>query len=167
MEVQIHLYNIRQIRKFLSQETTKTLVHAFVTSHLDYCNSLLFGIPQCQFQRLQRVLNAAARMICFTPRSAHVTPVLMYLHWLPIKFRVDFKIALLVYKALNGMAPQYIADMLSFKLEGRYHLRSDDRFLLQIPRTNAKTLGDKAFKHAAPTIWNSLPINLLHINILI
>ncbi len=155
------LYNIRQIRKFLSQETTKTLVHAFVTSHLDYCNSLLFGIPQCQFQRLQRVLNAAARMICFTPRSAHITPVLMYLHWLPIKFRVDFKIALLVYKALNGMAPQYIADMLSFKLEGRYHLRSDDRFLLQIPRTNAKTLGDKAFKHAAPTIWNSLPIYIL------
>ena len=88
------LYNSRQIRKFLSQETTKTLVHAFVTSHLDYCNSLLFGIPQCQFQRLQRVHNAAARMICFTPRSAHITSVLMYLHWLPIKFRVDFKIAL-------------------------------------------------------------------------
>ncbi len=97
-------------------------------------------------------------MICFTPRSAHITPVLMYLHWLPIKFRVDFKIALLVYKALNGMAPQYIADMLSFKLEGSHHSRSDDRFLLQISRTNAKTLGDRAFKHAAPTTWNSLPI---------
>ena len=123
-------------------------------------NSLLFGIPQCQFRRLQRVLNAAARMICFTPRSAHITPVLMYLHWLPIKFRVDFKIALLVYKALNGMAGTsvYSRYTLSFKLEGSHHLRSDDRFLFQIPRTNAKTLGDKAFKHAAPTIWNSLPI---------
>ncbi len=106
------LYNNKQIRKFLSQESIKTLVHAFVTSHLDYCNSLLsVGIPQCQFQRLQRVLNAAARMICFTPRSAHITPVLMYLNWLPIKFRVDFKVAL-------WMAPQYIADMLSFKSEG-------------------------------------------------
>ncbi len=70
------LYNIRQIRKFISQESTKTLVHAFVTSHLDCCNSLLFGIPQFQFQRLQRVLNAAARMICFTPRSTHITPVI-------------------------------------------------------------------------------------------
>ncbi len=154
--VQKLVYNIRQIRKFLSQETTKTLVHAFVTSHLDYCNSI--GIPQCQFQRLQRVLNAAARMICFTPRSAHITPVLMFLHWLPVKFRVDFKAALLVYKALNGMSPQYIADMLSFKSEGSHHIRSDDRFLLQIPRTNAKTLGDRTFKHAAPTIWNPLPI---------
>ena len=65
-------------------------------------------------------------------------------------------------KALNGMAPQYIADMLSFKLEGSHHLRSDDRFLLQIPRTNAKTLGDRAFKHTAPTIWNSLPIYIRH-----
>jgi hypothetical protein len=136
------LYNIRQIRKFLSQEATKTLVHAFIMSHLDYCNSLLFGIPQYQYQCLQRVLNAAARMICFTPRIAHITPVVMHLHWLPITFRVDFKIALLVYKALNGMAPQYIADLLSSKPEGNHHLRSDDRSLLQIPKTNAKTHGD-------------------------
>jgi hypothetical protein len=64
------LYNIRQIRKFLSQEATKTLVHTFITSHLVYYNSLLFGID---------------RMICFTPRTAHITPVLMHLHWLPIK----------------------------------------------------------------------------------
>ncbi len=71
---------------------------------------------------------------------------------------MDFKIALLVYKALNGMAPQYIADMLSFKSEGSHHLKSDDRFLIQIPRTNAKTLGDGDFKHAAPAIGNSLPI---------
>ena len=67
------LYNIRQIRKFLSIESTKTLVHAFVTSHLDYCNSLLFGIPQYQLQRLQRVLNAAARVTCLIPRCAHIT----------------------------------------------------------------------------------------------
>ena len=66
------LYNIRQIRKFLSIESTKTLVHAFVTSHLDYCNSLWFGIPQYQTKRLQRVLNAAARITCFTPRCSHI-----------------------------------------------------------------------------------------------
>ena len=74
------LYNIRQIRKFLSIESTKILVHAFVTSHLDYCNSLLFGIPQYQFQRLQRVLNAA-RVTCFIPRIAHITPVLIDCLW--------------------------------------------------------------------------------------
>ena len=103
-------------------------------------------------------LNAAARMIFFTSRSVHITPVLIYLHWLPIKFRVDLKIALLLYKALNWMAPQYIADMLSLKSEGSHHLRWDDRFLIQVPRTSAKTLGDGDFKHAAPTILNSLPI---------
>ena len=130
------LYNIRQIRKFLSQEATKTLVHAFITSHLDYCNSLLFGIPQYQYQRLQRVLNAATRMTCCTPRTAHITPVLMHLHWLPIKFRVDLKIALLVYKARNGMAQQYIADLLSFTPEGNHHLRSDDCSLLQFNSQN-------------------------------
>jgi hypothetical protein len=99
-------------------------------------------------------------MICYTPRTSHITPVLMHLHWLPIKFRVEFKIGLLVYKALNGMAPQYITDLLSFKPEGNYHLRSDDYSLLKIPKTNSKTLGDRSFKHAAPLIWNSLPLNI-------
>ena len=65
-----------------------------------------------EFLNIKRVLNGATRIMCFTPRSTHITPVLRYLHWLPIKFRVEFKIALLVYKALNGMAPDYIADLL-------------------------------------------------------
>ena len=154
------LYNIRQIRKFLSIESTKTLVHAFVTSHLDYCNSLLFGIPQYQLQRLQRVLNAAARVTCLIPRCAHITPVLMHLHWLPVKFRVDFKIALLVYKALHGMAPGYIMELLLEKPNCCYQLRSDDQGLLFIPKTRAKTLGDRAFVHAAPSIWNMLPYGI-------
>lgn len=151
------LYKIKQMRKFLSTESTKTLVHAFVTSHLDYCNSLLAGLPQYQIQRLQKVLNAAARLTCLTPRIAHITPVLIYLHWLPIKFRVQFKIALLVYKALHGMAPKYIIDLLSIKDKSSYNLRSDDCLLLQIPKTNTKTFGDRAFKCAAPSIWNALP----------
>ena len=154
------LYNIRQIRKFLSIESTKTLVHAFVTSHLDYCNSLLFGIPQYQTKRLQRVLNAAARITCFTPRCSHITPVIMHLHWLPIKFRVEFKITLLVYKALNGMAPDYIADLLLEKPDCSYQLRSNDQRLLFIPKTRAKTLGNRAFAHAGPSTWNKLPYNI-------
>ena len=157
------LYNIRQIRKFLSIESTKTLVHAFVTSHLDYCNSLLLGIPQYQIKRLQRVLNAAARITCFTPRCPHVTPVLKHLHWLPIKFRVEFKIALLVYKALNGMAPDYIADLLLEKPDCSYQLRPNDQELLFIPKTRAKTLGDRAFAHTGPSTWKKLPYNIRNI----
>ena len=151
------LYNIRQIRKFLSMDSTKTLIHAFVTSHLDYCNSLLAGIPQYQLQRLQKVLNAAARLIYQSPRHSHITPILISLHRLPVKFRVDFKIALLVYKALNGSAPSYISALLSPKSASKYDLRSDDQDLLQVPATKLKTVGDRAFTSAAPRIWNTLP----------
>ena len=118
-------------------------------------------IPQYQVQRIQRVLNAAARLIYHCPRFSHITPVLRSLHWLPVKFRVDFKIALLVYKALNNMAPMYISDMLIPKHSSdRWKLRSDDQGLLHIPKTNCKTLGDRAFAHAAPQLWNSLPLNV-------
>ena len=154
------LYNIRQIRKFLSMDSTKTLIHAFVTSHLDYCNSLLAGIPQYQLQRLQKVLNAAARLIYQSPRHSHITPILISLHWLPVKFRVDFKIALLVYKALNGSAPSYISALLSPKSASKYDLRSDDQDLLQVPATKLKTVGDRAFTSAAPRIWNTLPLEI-------
>ena len=78
------LYKIYKIRKFLTEETTKTLIHAFVSSHLNYCNSLLYRIPQYQMNHLQRVLNAA-RVICRLLHFAHVTTALFSLHWLPIK----------------------------------------------------------------------------------
>ena len=155
------LYKIRQIKKFLSVDTTKTLIHAFVTSHVDYCNALLAGIPQYQAQRIQRILNAAARLIYRCPRISHIIPILIALHWLPIKFRVKFKIALLVYKALNDMAPIYISELLIPKLScERWILRSDDQGLLHIPKTNCKTLGDRSFAYAAPQLWNSLPLNV-------
>ena len=129
------LYKIRQIRKFLSVDTTKTLIHAFVTSHVDYCNALLAGIPQYQAQRIQRILNAAARLIYRCPRISHITPILIALHWLPIKYQVEFKIVLLVYKALNNMAPIYISELLIPKPScERWTLRSDDQGLLHIPK---------------------------------
>ena len=105
------LYHIKQIRKYLTDDATKILVHAFITSHLDYCNSLLYGIPKYQLNRLKKVLNATARVVCLVPKFDHITPTLMRLHWLPVKYRVIFKVVLLVYKALHGLAPKYIRDM--------------------------------------------------------
>ena len=138
------LYNIRQIREFLSPESTKILVHAFVTCHLDYCNSLLHGISQCQINRLQKVLNSAARIITLTPIFHYITPVLLQLHWLPINFRIQFKIALFVHKSLNGTAPAYLKDLLRPQSQPKYHLRSRDQHLLAVPRIFRKTLGDRA-----------------------
>lgn len=132
------LYNLRQIRKCLTDEACKTLVHALVTCHLDYCNALLHDVSQYQQQRLQRVLNAAARLICPLPKYYHISPVLKDLHWLPIKYRVIFKITLLVFKVLHGLAPSYLENLIRVKPEGRYHLRNKDQLL--VPKTKCKRL---------------------------
>jgi len=108
-------YNIRQLRKFISSEATKVLVHAFVMSHLDYCNSLLSGVPQYQLNRLQKILNAAARLVCLVPKFDHLTLYLIDLHWLPVEFQIKFKVLIFVFKALNGMAPRYISDLIRKK----------------------------------------------------
>ena len=102
-----HIYNIRRIRKYLSRDSAETLVHAFISSMLDYGNSLLFGLPQYQIQKLQRVQNASARLIFSMPRYCHITPLLLDLHWLPVNQRIAFKILLLVYKVLHQLAPSY------------------------------------------------------------
>ena len=157
-----HLYNIRKIRRFLSPDCTQTLINAFVTTRLDYCNSLLYGLPAYQLQKLQRVQNAAARIICNVKRFDHITPSLFNLHWLPIRRRIQFKILLLCYKALNGQAPDYISELLKHKIPSRYSLRTnDDRFLLQ--RTTLRTLSslrDRSFTVAGPKLWKSLPLQI-------
>uniref|UniRef100_A0A8C5DKA4 Reverse transcriptase domain-containing protein n=1 Tax=Gouania willdenowi TaxID=441366 RepID=A0A8C5DKA4_GOUWI len=105
-----HLRNIAKIRSILSQGDAEKLVHAFVTSRLDYCNSLLAGCPSKSLKTLQLVQNAAARVLTKTRRRDHITPVLASLHWLPIKYRIEFKILLLTYEALNGQAPVYLKE---------------------------------------------------------
>ena len=117
------LHTIRHIGKFLAEESTKSLVHAFVTSHLDYCNSLLYGIPKYQCDGLQRILNAAARVICVIPKFNHITPFTIKLHWLLVYFWIQLKILLLVLKTLEGKAPVYIRDLLKPKVAGGYNLR--------------------------------------------
>ena len=94
-----YLYNIRRIRKYLTQEYSETLIHAFISSRLEYCNSLLFGVPEYHLHKLQRVQNAAARPIFQESRFCHITPLLMSLHWLPVKYRIVFKITLITFKA--------------------------------------------------------------------
>ena len=83
--VSYYSYNLRRIRKYLSKENTKTLVHAFISSRIDYCNSLLYGAPEYQINKLQRVQHMCARLICNESKYCYITPLLMELHWLPIK----------------------------------------------------------------------------------
>ncbi len=98
-----HLKNIARIRCFVSSQDLEKLVHAFITSRVDYCNGLLTGLPKKTIRQLQLIQNAAARILTRTRKSEHITPVLRSLHWLPVTFRIDFKVLLLVYKSLNGL----------------------------------------------------------------
>ena len=102
-----HLRNLSKIRKYLTKESAAVVVHAFVTSKLDYCNALLCGLPIYQLQRLQYVQNTAARVVSQMSSFQHITSVLSEHHWLPIQYRIIFKILLVVYKSLNGISPSY------------------------------------------------------------
>ena len=150
--------NINSIRKILDHETAASLVHALVTSRLDNGNSLLYGITEQQLKKLQLAQNAAARMLTRTRKFDHITPVLENLHWLPIRYRIQFKLLLLTWKALNDMAPSYISDLIKLHSPSR-QLRSSDKRLISVPRTNS-AYGDRAFCKCAPKLWNSLPTNL-------
>ena len=105
--------------------STDTLVHAFIINRIDYCNSLLFGLPSVHLLKLQRLQNAAARLISNVPRYSHITPVLCSLHWLPVKFRIDLKYFFLLLKPSTiGHAPGYFIDLTATTEQPRYNLRS-------------------------------------------
>ncbi len=111
--------------KCLSVSDAEKLVHAFMSSRLDYCNALLVGCPASSINKLQIVQNAAARVLTRSRKYDHITPILQSLHWLPIKFRISYKILLLAYKALNDLAPAYLTNLLS-RYNPTHSLRSQN-----------------------------------------
>ncbi|TKS71954.1 hypothetical protein D9C73_006029 [Collichthys lucidus] len=152
-----HLRNIAKIRRTVSQADAEKLVHAFVTSRLDYCNSLLSGCSNKSLRTLQLIQNAAARVLTGTKIRDHISPILASLHWLPVKSRIEFKIILLTYKALHGQAPSYLKELIVPYYPSRT-LRSQDAGFLVVPIVSKSRLGARAFSYQAPLLWNKLPI---------
>ena len=152
-----HLHNISLVRKYLTPDAASVAVHAFVTSRLDYANALLYGLPKCDISRLQRIQNAAARLVTGTRKREHITPILKQLHWLPVSFRVVFKILVLAFNAVHGTAPSYLCDLVNVCKPGRTLRSSSEAYLLEEPRTRLQSGGDRAFSKAAPVLWNRLP----------
>ena len=152
-----HLRNIAKIRGILSQTDAEKLVHAFVTSRLDYCNSLLSGCSNGSLKSLQLVQNAAARVLTRTRKRDHISPILASLHWLPVKSRIEFKISLLTYKALNGQAPSYLKELI-IPYNPTRTLRSQNAGFLVVPRVSKSRMGARAFSYQAPLLWNQLPV---------
>ena len=153
---------IGKLRKYLNKQSTERLIHAFVTSHLDYCNGLYVGLPNSTLAPLQRIQNTAARLVTKTRKHEHITPILKSFHWLPIISRIQFKILLFVFKIKHDLAPSYLnSDLLQPMIPAR-SLRSSRQSHLQFtpgPRTFTR-YGDRAFSVAAPKLWNRLPINV-------
>jgi len=153
-----HLRRLRQLKRHVSQDTLRQLVSAFILNRLDYCNSLLYGLPWSTIAPLQRVQNAAARLVLGLSPRDHVSSALQTLHWLPIYYRIQFKIALLMYNALAGRCPEYIKDIVTpvASNPGRQQLRSAARSDVIVPRCRTK-FGSRAFSIAGPEVWNRLP----------
>ena len=168
LNMNVHVSNLRKtcyyeirkisnIRPFIDEKCAAQLAVSLVLSKLDYCNCLFFGMSSENFTKLQLVQNHAARLVKKASKRDSAMSIMFELHWLPIKFRVSFKIALIVFKCLHvDNFPSYVKDLISLYTPSRT-LRSSDTFLLTKPRMKLHTFGDKAFCYAAPEVWNELP----------
>ena len=158
---QYHLRNIAFIRKYLNDDTLKMLIYNHIMSRLDYCNSIYHELPNILLKKLQNILNKAARLIGKISLRERITPVLIDLHWLPIKARIIYKICLLTYKALKFGEPNYLKEhLVPFRLETNIATRhATDRHRLHEPRGN-KGIIARSFWYSAPRLYNSLPISV-------
>ncbi|KAK3534277.1 hypothetical protein QTP86_008690 [Hemibagrus guttatus] len=154
------LYNIRRIRPFLSTQATQVLIQSLVISRLDYCNSLLAGLPLNAICPLQMIQNAAARLVFNLPKFSHTTPLLRSLHWLPVAAPIRFKTLMLAYKAKNGPAPSYLKALVTSCTAPRL-LRSTSTARLVPPSLREKgRYTSRLFSVLAPRRWNELPLGI-------
>ncbi|KAM9484068.1 uncharacterized protein ACWYII_046822 [Salvelinus alpinus] len=153
------LYNIRRVRPCLTQEAAQVLIQALVISRLDYCNSLLAGLPACAIKPLQLIQNAAARLVFNFPKFSHVTPLLRSLHWLPVEARIRYKTMVLAYGAVRGTAPPYLQALIRPYTQTRALRSSTSGLLASLPlrKYSSRSAQSKLFAALAPQWWNKLP----------
>lgn len=152
----LELRRIGHIRQYLDVKETATLVSSFILSRLDYCNSLLAGVNNEKINKLQRIQNSAAKLVLKKRKHDHVTPLLKELHWLPVKARITYKLALTAFKCKHTDYPSYLSELLVPYTPMR-QLRSSTTNKLSLPRVNLKNYGERAFTFTGPLAWNSLP----------
>jgi len=168
-EDSVDLFRCAEAARFICRSVSRPVVQSLVTSlvlsRLDYGNATLAGIPQHLLRWLQSVMNAAARLIYSSSRFDHITPLLRQLHWLKAKERIDFKLAVLVFKSVHGSAPPYLADELSHRADSvaRCRLRSASSSILAFRRTRLVTVGDWSFPVAASGVWNNFPQHVINV----
>ncbi|KAL0195032.1 hypothetical protein M9458_008604, partial [Cirrhinus mrigala] len=157
------LHNIRKIMSFLTEQATQLLVQALVISRLDYCNALLAGLPSCTIKPLQMIQNAAARLVFNESKRAHVTPLFITLHWLPIAARIKFKTLMLAYRTTTGSAPAYLHSLLPIYTPSRTLRSASERRLIVPSQRGTKSLY-RTFSYTVPGWWNDLPTAIRNAN---
>ena len=152
------LKNMFKIRKCVDDKAAKAMVHTLITTKLDYCNAILYGLPEVTLKHLIRVQRMSARLIAERGKHDHITEVLQQLHWLPIRQRIHYKVLVLTFKSIHGLAPSYLEEIITKRPMKR--TRADANNDLVIPAIKHKTLGGRTFAYGGPKLWNSLPKKL-------
>ena len=152
---------VKEIRPYLNESDAKALIHSLVISRLDYCNALYYGLPEYLLHDLQMIMNDAARVVKNIGRNPNIsiTSILKDLHWLPVSERSKFKILTLIYKSLDGSAPEYISELLTMRPAPMRLLRSFDNLQLVVPKYKNK-YGERSFSVSGPKLWNSVPFGI-------
>ena len=147
------------VHSHLDLNSAKLLAIALVSSRLDYCNSLLYGITDIDLTRLQHVQNQLARLVPKSPPFTCRLPLLRSFHWLPVRFRILFKINLLTYKTMRDKQPVYLHSILAASSLPSNSLRSNNNNSLSVPRVKTNK-GARSFHSCAPSLWNNLPLSV-------
>ena len=153
-----HTRALRHVRSLLTDDVAQTVTCSIVASRLDYCNALLSGAPAATFDKLQRAQNNLARVVRQSRGRTDARPQLHSLHWLPVRQRVTYKLAVLTHKVRTTATPTYLSELVQTDAPPRA-LRSSDAPMLVVPRIHTE-LARRAFSVAAPSTWNSLPADI-------
>ena len=157
--------DLYRIRPLLDMNTSVLLANALVSSRLDYCNSLFLSLTDFELRRLQLVQNSLCRIVTRSSKFSHITPQLKKLHWLPVRYRVQFKIGLITYKILNQGQPVYLRELIHPYSSSRNTRRSTPKLkFLQTPTFDRRVHKlikhfSNSLSHYAPSSWNSFPFH--------
>ena len=156
----LYTLNISWIRQYIDQFSCQTLIHAVISSRMDYSDCLLYGLPRTQIERLQKIRNIAVRVVSKRRKFDHINPVLNYLHWLKFEQRILYNLILFTFKAIHWKTSNYLSELVQV-YEPKRSLRLKNRqTLLVLPKYNTTTYGTYAFKIGVPTELNNLPEHL-------
>ena len=152
------LKNMFKNRRCINETAAKAMVYTMITSKLDYCNAILYGLPKSTLKHFTRVQNLYARFISQNGKYEHITPVRKQFHWLPIRQRIHYIVLILTFKSLNGLATTYLEELM--KRRPMKRTRADDNNDLVIPTIKHKSFGGRSVGYGGPKLWNTLPKEL-------